>query len=67
VSEEKKEPARVGRVLDVDTEHTVKNHLAVILGFSELLLAETPAEDSRHGDLKEIHHAARELMAIFKR
>jgi hypothetical protein len=28
------------RVLDADTEHTVKNHLAVILGLCELLLAE---------------------------
>ena len=62
-----KEPGRAGRVLDADTEHTVKNHLAVILGFSELLLAETPPEDSRHEDLKEIHHAARELMVIFRR
>jgi len=61
------EPGRAGRVLDVDTEHAVKNHLAVILGFSELLLAETPPEDSRHDDLKEIHHAARELMVIFRR
>ena len=56
-----------GRVLDADTEHTVKNHLAVIVGFTELLLAETPPADSRHADLQEINHAARELMTIFKR
>jgi hypothetical protein len=56
-----------GRVLDADTEHTVKNHLAVIVGFTELLMTETPPEDSRHGDLQEINRAARELMAIFKR
>ena len=61
------ERAHAGRVLDADTEHTVKNHLAVILGFCELLLAETPADDARHGDLEEIHHAARELTTIFKR
>ena len=58
---------RAARVIDADTEHTVKNHLAVIVGFSELLLAETPAEDARHADLQEINRAARELMAIFKR
>jgi hypothetical protein len=57
----------IGRVLDSDTEHAVKNHLAVIVGFCELLLTETPAEDSRHADLLEINRAARELMAIFKR
>ena len=58
---------RGGRVLDTETEHTVKNHLAVIVGFCELLLAETPPEDTRHGDLLEISRAARELMVIFKR
>ena len=58
---------RPARVIDTDTEHTIKNHLAVIVGFCELLLAETPEDDSRHGDLHEINRAARELMAIFKR
>jgi hypothetical protein len=55
------------RVLDAETEHTVKNHLAVIVGFCELLLAETPPEDSRHADVQEINRAARELMVIFRR
>jgi hypothetical protein len=59
-------PARV-RVLDADTEHTVKNHLAVIVGFCELLLAETTPEDTRYADMQEINRAARELMAIFRR
>ena len=45
----------------------MKNHLAVIVGFRELLLAETPPEDSGHEDLQEINHAARELMTIFER
>jgi hypothetical protein len=66
VSVEGQRPA-AGRVLDADTEHTVKHHLAVIVGFCELRLAATPADDSRHADLQEIHHAARELMAIVKR
>jgi hypothetical protein len=55
------------RVLDAETEHTVKNHLAVIVGFCELLLAETPPEDTRHADVQEINRSARELMAIFRR
>ena len=54
-------------VLDADTEHAVKNHLAVILGFCELLLADTPEEDHRHQDLQEINRAARALIALFKR
>ena len=58
---------RRGRMLDAETEHAVKNHLAVIVGFCELLLSETPLEDPRHGDLLEIGRAARELVAIFRR
>ena len=54
------------RVLDAETEHTVKNHLAVIVGFCELLLADTPPEDPRHADVQEINRAARELMFIFR-
>src|SRR5829696_5556730 len=32
------EHGRPPRILDADTEHTVKNHLAVIVGFCELLI-----------------------------
>jgi hypothetical protein len=55
------------RVLDAETEHTIKNHLAVIAGFCELLLADTPPEDPRHGDLQEMHRSARALIALFRR
>ena len=54
-------------VLDADTEHAVKNHLAVITGFCELLLADTPIEDQRHQDLQEVHRAAQALVTIFRR
>jgi hypothetical protein len=56
-----------GLVLDATTEHAIKNHIAIILGFCELLLNETAADDSRRADLEEIHRAARELMIIFRR
>ena len=56
-----------GLMLDSDTEHAVKNHVAVIVGFSELLLAQIGPEDSRHNDVAEIHRAARQLMTIFRR
>jgi hypothetical protein len=59
--------ARPPRVLDHETEHTMKNLLAVIVGFCELVLAETPPDDPRNGDLQEINRAARELMAMFRR
>jgi hypothetical protein len=54
-------------VLDAQTEHAIKNHIAVIVGFSELLLAQIEEGDSRNGDLQEIHRAAKELMMIFRR
>ena len=38
--------------------HDLKNHLAIILGFSEILLAEAPSGDPRRRDLDEIHKAA---------
>jgi len=38
--------------------HTLTNHLAIILGFSELLLQDLPAGDERRADLEEIHKAA---------
>ena len=61
------DPAPGTRVLDAETEHTIKNHLAVIVGFCELLLAETPSDDVRYADVQEINRAAHELMAIFRR
>lgn len=44
---------------DDDTyRHDIKNHLSIILGFSEILLAGAPAGDPRRRDLEEIHTAA---------
>jgi hypothetical protein len=42
---------------DDKSRHDFKNQLAIILGFSEILLAEA-ADDPRRGDLEEIHRAA---------
>jgi hypothetical protein len=42
--------------------HRLKNHLSIVLGFSELLLNEMPPSDSRHADLREIHAAAEAAM-----
>ena len=41
-----------------DFAHTLKNQLAVILGFSEVLLQEAAPDDPRLEDFKEIHKAA---------
>lgn len=38
--------------------HDIQNQLAVICGFTELLLADSPADDPRRGDFEEIRNAA---------
>lgn len=48
-------------------EHSLRNHVAVIIGFTELLLADTPEEDPRRDDLREIHEAARAALALIDR
>jgi hypothetical protein len=40
------------------TEHALMNYLSIIMGFSDLLLQETAADDPRRADLEEIHRAA---------
>ena len=44
--------------------HHLKNQLAVIVGFCDLLIAEAPAGERRTADLLEVYKAARQAMAI---
>lgn len=41
-----------------NVQHTLTNYLAIILGFTELLLQDLPPDDPRRVDLEEIHRAA---------
>jgi hypothetical protein len=43
--------------------HQLKNHLAVIVGFCDLLIAGSAEGDPRTADLLEVHKAARQAMA----
>ena len=47
--------------------HDFKNQLGIILGFSEILLAEAAASDPRRDDLEEIHKAATAALALLAR
>ena len=47
--------------------HDFKNQLAIILGFSEILLAEAVAGDPRRGDFEEIHKAATAALDLLAR
>lgn len=47
-----------------DAEHALKNHLAIILGYCDLLLSEMDPADPRHEDLLEIQRAAKGALAL---
>ena len=52
-------PATEGELI-----HQFKNHLSIIVGFCDLLVAEVPPEDRHREDLLEIQKAAYAAMAL---
>lgn len=48
---------------DSDAMHRVKNHLAVILGFTELVMDDPSISPSVRGDIAEIRRAAQAALA----
>jgi hypothetical protein len=60
-------PAQPPATLEIDSIHALSNHLAVILGFVELVLSETGPDDPRRMDLIEIRDAAVEAARILGR
>ena len=44
--------------------HQFKNHLSIIVGFCDLLIAEIPETDPHHHDILEVHKAARAAMEL---
>jgi signal transduction histidine kinase len=47
--------------------HDFKNQLGIILGISELLLAQIPKDDSHRMDVEEIEKAARTALRLLER
>jgi signal transduction histidine kinase len=52
---------------DDKSRHDFNNQLAIIRGFSEILLAEATPDDPRRRDLEEIHKAAVTALALLAR
>ena len=48
----------------VDVIHRLKNHIAIIVGFTELLIADCADDDPKRADLLEVQKAAHEAMAV---
>jgi hypothetical protein len=47
-----------------ELEHTLKNHLSIILGFTQLLLQDAAPDDPRRTDFEEIRKAATAAVEI---
>lgn len=52
---------------DNDFEHALKNSLAIVLGYTDLLLDEFGPGDHRRADLLEIQKAANNAVALLER
>ena len=50
--------------LDGPAVHKLSNYLAVILGFVELIIADTPQDNPKYADLMEIRNAAVEAARL---
>ena len=48
----------------VNVIHRLKNHIAIIVGFVDLLISECPDDDPKRADLLEVHKAAQAAMAL---
>ena len=49
---------------DNDFEHSLKNYIAIILGYADLVLEEMSPDDPRLADIQEIHKAATAAVAL---
>ena len=52
---------------DASFVHSLSNHLSVILGFVEIVIADTPADHPHRRDLLEIRDAALAAAALIGR
>ena len=52
------------RTADPKVKHDIKNQLGIVLGFTELLLADMPDDDPRKADLMEIRAATMMTMEL---
>jgi len=48
----------------VDVMHQLKNHIAIIVSYCDLLLSEVSDDDYRRADIVEVHKAGKEAMAL---
>jgi hypothetical protein len=49
---------------ELEVIHRFKNHLAIMISFSDLLMLEMPAYSPHHADVAEIYKAGRAALAL---
>lgn len=49
---------------DTEFEHSLKNYIAIVLGYSDLLIADMAEDDPRRDDVTEIHKAAMSALKL---
>ena len=60
-------PLPDGSDADDQLAHEFKNHMAIVIGFSELLLSELPPDHPLRTDLEQIHIASHAAVALLPR
>lgn len=53
-------------MIESELTHRLKNHLCVIVGFCELLLADASGDDPRRADLEDIRKAAQDAIEMMR-
>jgi signal transduction histidine kinase len=53
-----------GRTPEPDVVHQLKNHLGIVIGYTELLIESTPSDDRLRDDLSTIQQAARDALGL---
>lgn len=53
--------------MDDDVEHRLRNYLAIVLGYANLLLEDLPAEDPKRQDVLEIQQATERAIELLRR
>ena len=44
--------------------HQLKNHLAIVIGFCDLLLGDLPQDDPKRGDIEEMRKAGQAALDL---
>jgi signal transduction histidine kinase len=47
--------------------HDMKNYLGIVIGYSNLVLDDMPADDPRRADIEEIRQAGENALAVIER